>query len=283
MASGARFEQVIVDMFRSEWEPGRSTRPLRSIAIVDVDPEQQYLYPEFVLFQRLFERHGIRAVVASPSQFELRGGTLWHGDLQVDMVYNRLTDFMLESPEHRALRDAYLQDAIVLTPHPRAHALYADKRNLAVLSDRAALQRLGVSCEIQEILINAVLPTRIVHAKDAEQLWSERKHLFFKPNAGFGGRAAYRGDKVTRRVWGEIIAGDYVAQQTMTAGERVSGSVAKPASLKFDLRLYAYDGKVQWVAARVYQGQTTNFRTPGGGFAPVYSLAADASACRGSC
>jgi hypothetical protein len=28
---------------------------------------------------------------------------------------------------------------------------------------------------------------------------------------------------------------------------------------------------VQWVAARLYQGQTTNFRTPGGGFAPVYS------------
>jgi hypothetical protein len=24
------------------------------------------------------------------------------------------------------------------------------------------------------------------------------------------------------------------------------------------------------VAARLYQGQTTNFRTPGGGFAPVF-------------
>jgi hypothetical protein len=41
--------------------------------------------------------------------------------------------------------------------------------------------------------------------------------------------------------------------------------------MKFDLRAYAYDGQVQWVAARLYQGQTTNFRTPGGGFAPVYS------------
>jgi hypothetical protein len=42
--------------------------------------------------------------------------------------------------------------------------------------------------------------------------------------------------------------------------------------LKFDLRDYAYDGAVQWVAARLYQGQTTNFRTPGGGFAPVYPV-----------
>ena len=41
--------------------------------------------------------------------------------------------------------------------------------------------------------------------------------------------------------------------------------------MKFDLRAYAYAGETQWVAARLYQGQTTNFRTPGGGFAPVYS------------
>lgn len=40
--------------------------------------------------------------------------------------------------------------------------------------------------------------------------------------------------------------------------------------LKFDVRNYVYEDAVQWVAARLYQGQTTNFRTPGGGFAPVY-------------
>jgi hypothetical protein len=42
-------------------------------------------------------------------------------------------------------------------------------------------------------------------------------------------------------------------------------------ALKFDVRNYVYDGDVLWVAARLYQGQTTNMRTPGGGFAPVYS------------
>jgi hypothetical protein len=46
---------------------------------------------------------------------------------------------------------------------------------------------------------------------------------------------------------------------------------ADAPALKFDLRNYVYDGEVQWVAARLYQGQTTNFRTPGGGFAPVYA------------
>ena len=31
----------------------------------------------------------------------------------------------------------------------------------------------------------------------------------------------------------------------------------------------AYRGEALLYAARMYQGQTTNFRTPGGGFAPV--------------
>ena len=42
--------------------------------------------------------------------------------------------------------------------------------------------------------------------------------------------------------------------------------------LKLDLRNYVYHGRVQLVSARLYQGQTTNFRTPGGGFAAVFSV-----------
>ena len=39
--------------------------------------------------------------------------------------------------------------------------------------------------------------------------------------------------------------------------------------MKVDVRNYVYAGQVQLLAARLYQGQTTNFRTAGGGFAPV--------------
>lgn len=41
------------------------------------------------------------------------------------------------------------------------------------------------------------------------------------------------------------------------------------APRKVDVRLYTYKAQILLVAARLYQGQTTNFRTPGGGFAPV--------------
>lgn len=311
LASVEAFEQRIVDMFRQEWRLAHLSgkvgntvmaeppRPLRSIAIIDLVPEDQYLYPEFLLFQRLFERHGMRAVIADPTALEWRAGVLWHGDLAIDLVYNRLTDFYLEQPGSAALREAYLRHAVALTPHPQAHALYADKRHLALFSDAARLQALGVPQAAQDILLAHVPRTEMVSHANAQRMWDARRGLFFKPVAGFGSRAAYRGDKLTKRVWLDILAGDYVAQDIVAPGERVIDgadstaadialeATASTKAMKFDLRTYAYGGAVLWVAARLYQGQTTNFRTPGGGFAPVYSSAdvsdASARACAGSC
>lgn len=264
------FEAHIVAMFRNEWMLSGRTRPLRSIAIVDERPEAQYLYPEFLLFKRLFEANGMTAVIADPAQLHLRDGVLYFGSQAIDLVYNRSTDFYFETDASATLREAYLQDVAVVTPHPRAHALYADKRNLALLSDPVQLQRVSVPGATQAVLLEGIPRTEIVCPANAERLWGERKRLFFKPFGGFGSRAAYRGDKVTHRVWQEILAGGYVAQALVAPGERaLSGGVA-PQVLKFDLRDYVYAGEAQWAAARLYQGQTTNFRTPGGGFAPVY-------------
>ena len=275
----AQFEENIVAMFFDEWRLSNLGRELKTIAIVDSAPRDQYLYPEFLLFQRLFERHGLACVIADPSELTFRNGVLMHGEICIDLVYNRLTDFMLEELASASLRTAYLENAVVLTPHPQAHALYANKRNLAVLCDDSVLSELGLPPYVRSMLTKYMLPTQVVAAANAERLWQERRHLFFKPAAGHGGKAAYRGDKLTKRVWQEILAGDYIAQTIMSPGTRVSGTRQDPEILKFDIRCYAYGGTVQWTAARVYQGQTTNFRTPGGGFAPVYSLS-NAAVCR---
>lgn len=271
-ATAAAFEQSLVDMFSAEWSLSNRGRPLQTIAIVDTAPQQQYLYPEFLLFRKLFERHGLHTVLADPSELHLQDGVLRHGAIAIDLVYNRLTDFMLASPACAALRAAYLAQSVVLTPNPQGHTLYADKRNLAIFCDPNQLQALGVPQSVQDVLLENILPTEVVEASQAERLWNERRQLFFKPAAGYGSRAAYRGDKITKRVWQDILAGDYVAQAIMLPGERVIGTQESPASLKFDIRCYTYAGNIQWTAARMYQGQTTNFRTPGGGFAPVYSL-----------
>lgn len=265
-----QLEQDVVEMFREEWRLGGSGGPLRTVAIVDTDPQDQYLYPEFLLFRKLLEQHGIAASIAAPAQLDWHAGRLWHGETPIDLVYNRMTDFMLETPASAAIRAAYLARAAVVTPHPHAHALYADKRNLAILSDRERLAALGVPPATQDILLAGIPHTELVKASDAERLWGLRRQRFFKPADGYGGRAAYRGDKLTRRVWDEILGGVYVAQAFVAPSERMVATPSGIERLKFDLRAYCYAGKVQWHAARVYQGQATNMRTPGGGFAAVY-------------
>jgi hypothetical protein len=243
---------------------------LSRVAIVDDDPLTQYLYPEFQLFRRLFRSHGIEAGIADAAALEWRDGGLWHAGEKIDLVYNRLVDFYLEAPQHIALREAYAAGAIVLTPHPHGHALYADKRNLVLLSDPVKLAGLGVAPELCAELRSGIPATVNVSAEQGDELWSRRRELFFKPARGYGSKAAYRGDKLTRRVWTEILAADYVAQQISPASERAIRLDDTQTDLKFDIRAFVYDGRIQLLAARLYAGQTTNFRTPGGGFAPVF-------------
>lgn len=274
----AALENAFVDMFIAEWRAaGRKGVPKR-IAIVDDEPEQQFLYPEFLLFAHLFRRSGMDAVVLAPRDLAFDGRSLHDADGPIDLVYNRLTDFSLAAPEHATLRSAYLARAAVITPHPRAHALYADKRNLSLLSDAERLRKWGVDAATVDTLTNGIARTEIVSRSDADRLWSMRRKLFFKPAVGYGSKAAYRGEKITRRVWEEILAGQYVAQQFVAPGGR---RIGPEQDMKVDVRNYVYASKVQLLAARLYQGQTTNLRTAGGGFAPVLTTS-DHLQCEGN-
>ena len=268
-ASAHHPEQAFIEMFLEEWQAERGQQPLRSIAIVDENPETQYMLPEFILFKKLFEQNHINSVICDPSELVYHDLALWHENQRIDLVYNRLTDFGLEAAAHKSLLEAYLAEAVVLTPHPRAHALYADKRNLAFLTDEAALIAIGINAKTRAILLSGIAHTVPVDPDDAETLWAARKHLFFKPAKGYGSKAAYRGDKLTRRVFGEILQSDYVAQTLVQPSERQLEVENKIVDLKLDLRHYVYKGQTQLISARLYQGQTTNFRTPGGGFAQV--------------
>ena len=276
MLSGAiNVEADFVAMFREEWRLARGNAPLRRIAIVDEAPQTQFLAPEFELFRQLFEANGVAALVVDPDELAFDGRQLSCAGQPVDLVYNRLTDFSLDEPRNKALRDAYLADAVVLTPHPRAHALYADKRNLMSLTDEAWLIELGVAEADRRLLMDGIPRTDEVLPENAASFWSSRKRWFFKPAAGYGSKAAYRGDKLTKRVFEEISRGGYIAQSLVPPSERRLLVDGVEQNLKLDLRNYVYQGAVQLVSARLYQGQTTNFRTPGGGFAAVFPVASD--------
>lgn len=265
----------LVAMFQNEWALARSDRALSRIAIVDTSPATQYLYPEFLLFKNLMESRKIEVVIADPSELSLHGNSLRHARGPIDLVYNRLTDFYLELPEHAHLRDAYAAGVAVFSPNPHAHALYANKRNLILLSDADKLSQWGVAQATIDVLLRNVPSTLAVTTDNAKMLWQDRKNWFFKPASGFGSRGAYRGDKMTTKVFAKIQQDDYVAQHLVPPSERTARLVSGDTELKLDVRAYVYAGEVQIFAARLYQGQTTNFRTPGGGFAPVYAAPED--------
>jgi hypothetical protein len=276
-------EQTFFDMFMREWHLQRDLQRdqmglhgdltahamPRTVAIVDDAPQAQYLAPEFALCRQMFAERGVQALIADPKDLAWRDGTLWLGTIAIDMVYNRLTDFDLSESAHQALQDAYVAGATVVTPHPHAHALRANKRNLVTLSDDALLASWDVSAADRQCLRNVIPPTQVVTPEKADALWAQRRQLFFKPVSGYGGKAAYRGDKLTRRVWSDILAGDFIAQALVPPGQRLVDVAGVATQLKFDIRAYTYDGHIQLLMARTYSGQTTNFRTAGGGFSPV--------------
>jgi hypothetical protein len=267
--------KAFVSILREEYALVRgSGAELSSIAIVDDAPEDQYLFPEFQLFQRLFQASGLRSRICDAAALSLREGKLWAEDMAVDLVYNRSTDIALTDPRHLALAIAYRDGLAVVTPHPRAHALYADKRRLCTLSDASALAALGVSSDDANRLLKHIPRTRLVDKAARDALWAERKQLFFKPCAGYGSKATYRGDKLTRRVFEEqVLVAPYVAQRLVPPSSRIVRAGQDAAvTLKVDVRNFAYAGGVQLVCARLYDGQTTNFRTAGGGFAPVFEI-----------
>lgn len=268
-------EDRIARSFGAEWTRARGASPLRTIAIVDDEPPQQYLYPEFLLYQRLFERSGWRAVLTDPSGLAVRDGGLYCGTEHIDLVYNRLTDFYFDEPRHSALRTAYEENLAVVTPHPAAHARWADKQLLAWLREEELLAAAGLDAGEREHLRRTVPHTDLVTPAAAEDLWRRRKELFFKPVAGFGGKAAYRGDKLTRATFDRILANRYVAQAVApTSFRRVIAPEGEFTELRLDVRSFAMDGQAWLRSARLYRGQTTNFRTPGGGIAPVLTLPA---------
>jgi len=262
----------ILAMFISEWQrQGRAGQP-STIAIIDDDPDSQFMLPEFKLARAMLEAGGIRTIIADAGALDFTGTSLTIDGRAIDLVYNRLVDFGLAEKRHAALRAAYESDVVVVTPNPHNHALLADKRNLSLLSDSLTLERWGLSEAHRKVLEAAVPATVIIDGSNADHLWADRGNQFFKPAGGHGSKAAYRGEKVTRKVWAEILQGGYVAQAYAAPSGRIIIQDGVPVRFKLDVRLYTYAGATLLAAARLYQGQTTNMRTAGGGFAPVLEL-----------
>ncbi|WP_244283160.1 circularly permuted ATPgrasp domain protein [Leptospira neocaledonica] len=265
-------EERFYSIFIDEWiSKGRVGRP-GFIAIVDVNPSDQFLYPEFLLFRDLFRSKGIHSEILDPDQIELIGEELYFDGKKIDLIYNRLTDFHLSEDTNLKILKAWKNGKAIVTPSPLDYDLYARKTNLNVLSDNDFLIKAGLDRKDSEVLRSSIPDTKIVTLGNAEELWEKRKSIFFKPKEGFGSKAAYYGGKLTKNKFSEIINGEYISQEFVPPSVRVTSISGEEMELKMDIRAYIYNDEILLLASRLYQGQTTNFRTKGGGFSPLYTL-----------
>jgi hypothetical protein len=276
LLSAEEMGKRVVETFRREFDAVRGDGAnLRSVAIVDERPQEQFLHPEFELFRDLLEGSGIRAEIGDTAELvRTTSGRIELRGLPIDLVYLRDTDFALETARTAPLRAANLAGEVVVTPAPREHHLLADKRRLALFSSRDSLLRLGVDSEDAAFLAERVPETRLLAELSFDEVWRTRRDWVFKPAASFGSRAVYRGDKISKRKLREIHPEEhYLAQRRIEPGAVQIAAAEGLQTMKFDVRAYAYRDQLLFLGARVYQGQVTNFRSPGGGFSAVCVLA----------
>ena len=267
----------LLAMFQNEWAnwchtlPHRNTK-LRRVAIIDSNPREQYLYPDMLLAQELLKDVGIECKIVDPMELHIQNRQLKIGDWPVDLVYNRLTDFDLSAPEHQILQQAWTTNLAVVSPNPTHHSLLANKGNFEIFTDRKLLKSWGIK-QATQVQLGKLPTSQGVRAHNAPTLWAQKNKLFFKPTDGFAAKAAYSGKKLTRKKWAEITAPkdirNYIAQSYVAPGERRVTTDNGDELMKYDVRLYTHASQLLLSTARIYRGQTTNFRTEGGGFAPV--------------
>ena len=264
----ARLRERLIQTFADEirqFSAGSKDRPV-GIVILDEEPARQYLYPEMQVFAELFREWGVATEIVEPQQLEASADGIRLDGQAVDMIYNRHCDFYLESESMAGLRAAYLARQVCLTPNPHAYGLLADKRRLVLWADAGRRAAFSLRTEEQQLLDDVLPACALLAELDQSQVWSARKQRVFKPVDSFGSRGVLLGEKISRKRFDELPAAATLVQELVPPSlTEVPGS----EPMKTDLRLYAYRDRVLGVAARLYRGQVTNLRTPGGGFARV--------------
>lgn len=254
-------------MFEHEWlDFCGGDRPLRTLVILDENPPQQALYPEMKHFVAWLEVVGIEVNIADPSDLiaDERGVCL--AGKPVDMIYNRHCDFYLEDAAMAGVRSAYLARKVCLTPNPFVYGHLADKRRLILWCQAEKMTELGLSDAEVQLLQQIVPRSRLLADLDSEQIWSGRKELVLKPVARYGSKGVLLGKGMSRKRFAELDPVRTLVQDLVPPSQITD---AEGNSFKVDLRLYAWRNRSLGIAARLYQGQVTNLRTVGGGFAAV--------------
>ncbi len=235
-------------MFKKEIDLSEATK--NKIYVLDEKPTEQRLYIEFLIYQQIFAKLGLETKIIDLPDVEALPKN--------SFIYNRYTDFFLNTDKSIPLKKLFNENAVQLSPHPYEYFLIADKQRLNDWNLQTNFEKPESLLKIYDL-----------GTSDKDFIWSIRKTLFFKPKNSYGSKQAYKGANISRKTFEEFYGDQMIAQEYVMPAEIDVVIEGVPQKLKYDLRCYAYDGKLQLIIARLYQGQTTNLRTVGGGFTIV--------------
>lgn len=244
--------------FENELKLFRGSKPAAAhVAITDEQILEQRMLPEFYMYLDFFKSRGWSAELVEASEFK-----------SADLVYNRTTDFYFETDGTQKLRAAYLNKTACFSPQPLEYWLLADKERLVEMGREDFWSGLPATESERAAIQKVLIPTFDKSVIGSEQdIWEQRKSLFFKPKRSHGGKSVYRGESVSRKVFERLMQDDILIQKFVPAQKVPSENAQSPLdNWKFDLRFFVYEDQVQMVAARAYQGQVTNFASEFGGF-----------------
>jgi len=240
---------LLYDSFLSAFD----LKPGDGVSVFDEVPQNEGLYFEFIIFKEWLEQKGFKSNIVSLDTIEKEG---------YSNTYNRSTDFYFEEDKSKSLYEHYLKGTKKFSPNPREYFLMADKKRLTPLRNELEKTHPELSQMIPE--------TKLFSEFDGpDDLWKQRKKYFFKPSQSFGSKGAFSGKGISRKAFEKIYSPQFIAQELCPAGRRHFEHEGESMEMKFDLRFFTFDGKVQNWGARLYQGQTTNMKTPFGGLTPI--------------
>ncbi|WP_413292487.1 hypothetical protein ACLSU7_13860 [Bdellovibrio sp. HCB185ZH] len=254
------WDEVRSDILNEMKLQGQSvgTGPMR-VAITDEKPSEQRLFAEFLVYNELFKSWGWDSRIVDYREI--------FNNFDPQFIYNRYTDFFLSEESSQVLKDKFVSGDVCLSPNPYEYLLLADKQRLIEWSQPGFLEAHGMTAEQIQILRNAVPVSYDLTTTNADEIWSMRKKLFFKPKNAYGSKQSYRGHSMSRKAFEDLLSSATIAMEYVPAPEIPFETPEGSQNFKYDLRCYAYQGRLQMVLARLYQGQVTNLRTPYGGFA----------------
>ena len=277
-----RVEETMIRNIVGDAQPER-------VAVIDWEPQSQITYGEFLyILDRLHKTRGIPGLIADPREVSVKGGKIRVRGEVVDRIYNRLT--LIDWYNHAEAISAYTR---LLWESPESFVYHpylwflGDKNSLVLLSDPAALDRMGLD-EAHRKAIEDLVPKTLRlsdfsrpegRGVDTDRLLSSFRspsEIVFKPTSSHASNGILFGPVDTpdldslERVLRDVDPETTVAMDLVPPPEiEVSRGDGRRETWKYDLRVFVLNGEHVFSGGRIYLGDYTN-QVPCRGFAPLF-------------